>query len=415
MIKIKRKDTFSFYESFSDLIFCTLVLFLVLVLFLALNVNRKVEKVKEAEKEVEVKKAEIEITREQLVEEEKEIAYRRKNLQSEVTAIEKQESLVKEKQGKLDRLLGTYRFTGKKGISIIMLAVDLRGELIYPVPSWLVQQLSTSGVVGEEKEQKRIAEGLEKWRKIVLAAEGLTIDQINAIFSNTSLSMSPLLNNETCMLNDYMGEGEICAIILAKKISEYSGKGYALREIDGKRPSDVKAIYGYNFGDTSIITFVRNDKEEKVSLRFDPVCLQVFLNSNSPTLDYVTSGVISATGELLVSSEQYTNIQKKINDFREVNLSVIVPNDDIIIKASYSLPTLYFSSLSGEKRILVGDEEFSINQFKMILESVGGRGIAIEYVLAEKEEEIPNWITTQILLPTEFVNKAPDLPLALED
>lgn len=37
----KRKSTFNFYESFSDLVFCALVMFLVLVLFLAMNVNQK--------------------------------------------------------------------------------------------------------------------------------------------------------------------------------------------------------------------------------------------------------------------------------------------------------------------------------------------------------------------------------------
>lgn len=37
------KSSYNFYESFSDLLFCTLVLFIVLILTLALNVNKKVE------------------------------------------------------------------------------------------------------------------------------------------------------------------------------------------------------------------------------------------------------------------------------------------------------------------------------------------------------------------------------------
>lgn len=37
------KSSYNFYESFSDLLFCTLVLFVVLVLALALNVNKKVK------------------------------------------------------------------------------------------------------------------------------------------------------------------------------------------------------------------------------------------------------------------------------------------------------------------------------------------------------------------------------------
>lgn len=45
LILPKRKSTFNFYESFSDLVFCALVMFLVLVLFLAMNVNQKQEQV----------------------------------------------------------------------------------------------------------------------------------------------------------------------------------------------------------------------------------------------------------------------------------------------------------------------------------------------------------------------------------
>ena len=45
-------DSESFYESFSDLIFCTLVLFLMIVLFLVLNVNKRVDAVREGESRV---------------------------------------------------------------------------------------------------------------------------------------------------------------------------------------------------------------------------------------------------------------------------------------------------------------------------------------------------------------------------
>jgi len=62
LILPKRKSTFNFYESFSDLVFCALVMFLVLVLFLAMNVNQKQE-------QVEVGLAEVNQTR-QAVEQE---------------------------------------------------------------------------------------------------------------------------------------------------------------------------------------------------------------------------------------------------------------------------------------------------------------------------------------------------------
>jgi len=59
MYNTRQREAFNFYESFSDLIFCTLVLFLVLVLFLALNVNLRIEGVRETEKTLELRKTEV--------------------------------------------------------------------------------------------------------------------------------------------------------------------------------------------------------------------------------------------------------------------------------------------------------------------------------------------------------------------
>jgi len=56
----QRKSTFNFFESFSDLVFCTLVLFLVLILFLAVNVNQKVVAVQEDEQDIAEQSAKME-------------------------------------------------------------------------------------------------------------------------------------------------------------------------------------------------------------------------------------------------------------------------------------------------------------------------------------------------------------------
>ncbi|MEM1354880.1 MAG: PDZ domain-containing protein [Planctomycetota bacterium] len=61
----KRKSTFNFFEAFSDLVFCTLVMFLVLILFLAMNVNQKAVAVEEDQEQVTAEIAAIQDRREQ--------------------------------------------------------------------------------------------------------------------------------------------------------------------------------------------------------------------------------------------------------------------------------------------------------------------------------------------------------------
>lgn len=66
MISVQRRDTFNFYESFSDLIFCTLVLFVVLVLFLAVNIKGQMKDIITEEKSLTLKEIEAKKTAEEL-------------------------------------------------------------------------------------------------------------------------------------------------------------------------------------------------------------------------------------------------------------------------------------------------------------------------------------------------------------
>ena len=153
----QRKSTFNFYESFSDLVFCTLVLFLVLILFLAVNVNQKVVAVQEVEQEVAQQNAEmkddlVELRAEQEAAELataeatriREEAQRRAaeaerlRLIQEQQLAEQRDAAERERQ-RYEQALGVTRFTDPPAPPRLVVAYqweELRIR-VHPVPSWL--------------------------------------------------------------------------------------------------------------------------------------------------------------------------------------------------------------------------------------------------------------------------------------
>jgi len=93
MINIRRRDSFNFYESFSDLIFCTLVLFLVLVLFLSLNVNRRIENIEAVEQDLESENKQITAISQQLENKQADAAILKGRLAAQLENVNKLDSL----------------------------------------------------------------------------------------------------------------------------------------------------------------------------------------------------------------------------------------------------------------------------------------------------------------------------------
>lgn len=95
MINIRRRDSFNFYESFSDLIFCTLVLFLVLVLFLSLNVNRRLEGIGAVEAGLASESTDVMTTVRQAEDKQTGVKILKEQLEDETGKIQKIENLEK--------------------------------------------------------------------------------------------------------------------------------------------------------------------------------------------------------------------------------------------------------------------------------------------------------------------------------
>lgn len=153
---IRTESSSSFYESFSDLIFCTLVLFILLFLVLAISVDKQVTVENEHQEQAPVGPA-IDVTalQQQLQQAEQERDRLKIRLsvvstpdfqQLEQELRQQQNELTVQSQ-QLRQLLGSNRFVGRSGRSVLNLAVNVApaGQWKYvPYPEQLDQDFSVS-------------------------------------------------------------------------------------------------------------------------------------------------------------------------------------------------------------------------------------------------------------------------------
>lgn len=166
---IKSENTTSFYESFSDLIFCTLVLFILLFLVMALSVDKQVtadqdpvadEHIVDAEqlqRELDTAKKNLEKVREEAKElKSNDIGELEKDLQRQ-----KDELAVQNQQ--LEQLIGSNRFVGRRGSTRFSFAVDMsRVPWRYiPYPEE-IQALHDTPLNGETASEKQLRQTLAK-------------------------------------------------------------------------------------------------------------------------------------------------------------------------------------------------------------------------------------------------------------
>lgn len=195
---IKTESNGSFYESFSDLIFCTLVLFILLFLVMALSVDKQITAEPEPVEQQAIPVDNSVELRKQLAQAEQ----RARNAEIRLAALtqeegdrsaadvklQKQERELAVKKRQFDDLLGSNRFVGRSGESRINLAVDIspaRGWRYIPYPENLQQEHDVA-VNGESERQKKLRQTLArtKFARHSRSARRYTADQVMAIMTD---------------------------------------------------------------------------------------------------------------------------------------------------------------------------------------------------------------------------------------
>jgi len=170
-----RRSTFNFYESFSDLIFCALVLFVVLVLFLVLNVNKGVMTLRQNEAEHQEAVAALE-------KEQRELEQEKDRHARQTVEMIKLAAKVRKHRIEIARIMGVNRFTGRTGPTdfLLLLKVYSGGYTLIPVPNkvflnWGVTINNES--IQEASERTRL-EALE----IARQGHELSLDEMRDLF-----------------------------------------------------------------------------------------------------------------------------------------------------------------------------------------------------------------------------------------
>lgn len=440
----KRKSTFNFFESFSDLVFCTLVMFLVLVLFLAMNVNEKQERVERegaevAERNEQVAEellaleadrdaAEREAERARLIREEAErlaAAAELERLAQQALLAEQRDAVERERQ-RYEQALGSRRFADPPGSPRLVVAYawgDLRIS-IHPVPSWLVTQLNTTPA-GLTESQRAEYQAALRAQFLVAASEvpPLSARQYRALVRSMSLGVEPMTQRERDRPVDLgvgfrvTSDGQPTTRVA--RLVPGGNAAAAGVEIEDQllslggtvlTPETLAATLAeYEVGDDVDLLLRRGGEERRLTLVFQQTRLVELVEAYRTDLSMVVSGAVDAQYRYLWEPSLADALRAKLQrgeaspavwqNFSRTDGKRAVPGR----------PTLSFDVDDRRREVIIERERFSPEQFRRVLDALGGGGVVVEYSGVLGPQDLPAWVMDACLRPTGFVNRAPQL------
>lgn len=475
LILPKRKSTFNFFESFSDLVFCTLVMFLVLVLFLAMNVNQKQEQV-EIDQEVvtqtraDITQAKVDAERElaeqlKLREEAKDVfdremarveAQRKAIIDQATAAIAAERERIEEERQRINKdlqarqaalaimerevdrqvrvyqqALGTNRFTGLPARPRIVVAYDWQDNRIgvHPVPAWLVDELNTTppGLAGQPLADYYAALRA-KFMEQVDNAKALTPRQYRALIRAVSVGLEPVprVGNDRRMSLDveFVVEEEGQATTqVAVAIPGGNGEQAGLRAGDtliaiGEEPVTPdtlnKVLARYQAGDDARLLVRRAGKPLAIDLTFREIRVVELVEAYRTDLSMVVSGAVDKDYTYLWATAKADDLRSRL---QRGTASQALWQGASRWQGRTSIagrPALRFDAAPSGDEVVIGEQRFSLGQFRRILEALGGGGVVVEYEANEGPRDLPDWLYEGALRPTGFVIRAPQLDKLLE-
>lgn len=476
LILPKRKSTFNFYESFSDLVFCALVMFLVLVLFLAMNVNQKQEQVEVNQQAVLQTRAQIEQEAEELQAELVQQQTLRKKLGSafedELAAIERQrQKIISEAEAQMqaerdhiasarkkmeaqfqarqaalatmeqevdrqrrvyEQALGTNRYTGLPARPRLVVAYDWQPTRIsvHPVPAYLVAELNTTppGLDGEP-----LADYYTKLRteflKQIKDAEPLTARQYRALVQSISVGLEPVpqIGSSTAVSLDLVfvvNEQGLTTTQVGIAIPEGNADAAGVRVGDtliaiGEEPVATEnlaaVLAGYKVGDTARLLIRRAGKPVTVALTFREVRVVELVEAYRTDLSMVASGALDAAYTYLWEPTLADDLRARLQQGQAASALWQGSSRWDGRVSTKGRPVLRFDAVPDRDAVTIGGQRFTIAQFRRVLEALGGGGIVVEYEAKTGPKNLPQSLYDNALRPTGFVIRAPQLDKLLRE
>ena len=475
LILPKRKSTFNFFESFSDLVFCTLVMFLVLVLFLAMNVNQKQEQVESDQQAVTVTRAEIEQAKidaeRELAEQQKlraeakdvfdremarveaerkamidkataAIAAERERIEEERLRINKdlqaRQAALAVMEREVDRqvrvyqqALGTNRFTGLPARPRLVVAYDWQDSRIgvHPVPAWLVDELNTTppGLAGQPLADYYAALR-SKFMEQVQNAKPLTPRQYRALIRAVSVGLEPVpkVGNDRRMSLDVEfvtdDDGQPTTQV-GVAIPGGNGQTAGLRAGDtliaiGEETVTPETLHQvlarFQAGDKARLLVRRGGKPVAIDLTFRELRVVELVEAYRTDLSMVVSGAVDTDYTYLWEPAKADDLRSRLQRGTAAQALWQGASRWQGRTSISGRPALRFDAAPSGDEVIIGEQRFSLDQFRRILEALGGGGVVVEYQAKNGPRDLPDWLYEGALRPTGFVIRAPQLDKLLE-
>lgn len=470
---IATKSSYNFYESFSDLLFCTLVLFIVLILTLALNVNKRVEALQQpvvkndqqaAEEAAALKgekvKLEAELAKLQSANQSlkgelqdartneiklKQATQGKTTTEAKLAEASKELEKLTSANQRLLRLVSPDKiedeetehfqpnqFNGQVAAPAIHLAyrdpeADGLGVTCYPVPVEIITGYTTP-VLGETaleeaaRKKRYLHELAQVWREIA----PLNSRQYNVLMDAFSICGQTASNEESDKgLGVLFDSDNTVTVVVPESPAMYAAvqPGHKLISLNNTPIKTDKD------GESNISTIIHSlisssqkcaplvvqheGRISTLSLPVYPYRAKSITSMSCAGISLFASGLLTEDGRELQPARTAPFLRLNSNSF--FHLSML---NDGYLNRQKTVPRASFGRSELEFRIrgtqvLIGGESFSRAQFRTVLRALDG-AVSIKFVPDENCSQIPQDFAREVLLPSGFINRSPYYKLNTE-
>jgi hypothetical protein len=353
------------------------------------------------------------------------------DLQAQRLQLDSMTQRVQADRQRLERMLGTQRFTGTTGPPRIVVAYELRGDQlrVHPIPAWLIDRLNTrpQGLTPQQQQQREAAIR-RQFARLAEQVPPLSPEQYRAVIQATSIARVA-----TAAADDPTATPAVSLQAQRRPADDDSGRGVVaavepggVADVSGVRPGDVliamdgqpfgftdigEVLAGYRSGDEAVLTVQRDGQSLQLPVVFTSDQTLTLEQLYRPGMSYYLSG---ATDEALNYVEPVEPAQQLVQRLQSGEAIRRIWGEDGVQSAggqrvTRGRPVLRFDVAADGQRVLVGEALIEPAQLRRLLESVGGGGIAVEYAGQVGPAVVPDWVVQQVLIPTGYVNQTPEL------
>lgn len=416
---ITRRENTSFYESFSDLIFCTLVLFIILVMILSLSVNEQVES---------------------YAEEQQAITEKLKAQKAELALLERQAS---EERQRLSSMLGGTRFTSHFGDTYLHIVCDTISDppRYWPVPSTYFDDASTNFINETDEEQKkRLRTIREDILELTQNNRSYRAEELGLIVLSFSYYETGELDKNEKRIGvelEQTDAGLKIDHVYTSSAAEEAGleTGEVITHIQGvplkQNGLDILTTEKNKAGPKEIVILsVISNNQELRSVICKPKYAQKISRVNAITnsgFNALVSGMIDVDGNLKDASDIISTIKSRRPDLqRNQNEAEFVKligsvKDSLKIYSEVanrvdaseyrplhigSLPELNIRVSNENENGLIAGMRLTADEILQLVRAIGGRGAVLNWIVKD-DAPIPEWVIKKVLEPSGFRDKAP--------